>query len=93
MALEKLRRGMWVVHKGYTAILNDFAESIAKVDLITGVVTPAMHGDVHYVDTDGATVETKFVPLKELSQATLADIPKKRLPSKAHIKAAKAKGY
>ena len=62
-----LRKGMWVIH----------ADGIAIVSALTPVAA-----EIHFVDAAGITVETAVVPLSELSQAKLSNIPASRRPDK-----------
>jgi hypothetical protein len=87
------KRGMWVTYKGKVAVLNDWATLVDKVNIVTSRITPAWHGDVHFVNKKGETIEEVMIPLDKLKKAKLSEIPKDRIPTKAHIATAKRKGY
>lgn len=79
---KELRKGMWVVHRGRIAILNDFKTvELAPADGSDPV--PTEMGDVHYVGATGETLEVALVDPRELAQAAFLDIPEARRPTEA----------
>ncbi len=71
-----LRQGMWVRFQGRTAILTHANAQ--------GV------GEIHILDDTGMTVLVDHVPLTDLTQAALSEIPANRRPDAA---VAAALGY
>jgi len=60
---------MWVTHADGVAIVAN---------------TDAVAAEIHFVDSAGLTIGQKIVPVGDLKQARLADIPAPRRPAKAH---------
>lgn len=65
--LSNPRKGQWVIFKGEVGILNSFEGT---------------NGEMHIVNNEGETVEVLTTPLKNLQEATYADIPQSRLKEK-----------
>ena len=77
MAMKELRKGMWIVHGGRCAILNDF-QAVEQED---GSLLEM--AEAHYIDASGDTAEIALVDPRELAQAAFLDIPEARRPTEA----------
>lgn len=64
----KIRKGMWVLHEGKTAI-------VANLD--------AVAAEIHFTNPAGLSIANTIVAVGELTQATLAAIPAPRRPAAA----------
>jgi len=83
---SNLRPGRWVVYRGRVAILHElrpiYTVDANELDGSPRAVTDIDGAIIHLVDASGFTVDQAHVPLDELRQATIKEIPKVRVPNK-----------